>query len=93
MPTSTTGVPLTAANPQHRAADGATTRCSGRRVAGLRAPSETARIVVDLPNEPTTATTRVRRATVRRYSAAAREVSGQSRKWDAFAKLHRVPPG
>ena len=39
----------------------------------------TARTAVDLPAEPTTATTRVRRASVRRQARASRDVTGHSR--------------
>ena len=38
-----------------------------------------ARVVVDLPNEPTTAMTRVLRTRVCRYSRASRDSNGQLR--------------
>ena len=46
---------------------------------GAASAAATARMVVDLPKDPTTATTRVLRAIVRRYSLARRDIIGQSR--------------
>ena len=49
------------------------------RACGASSPAATARIVVDLPNDPITATTRVLRTIVRRYSLASRDIIGQIR--------------
>ena len=66
MPTSITACGCDAPDPDHRGGDRGEGVVSMSGCSGTPSAADTARVVVDFPNDPTTTTVRVLRTTVRR---------------------------